>query len=136
MGAVFETCCKSSKNSGDTKEKKEVSEDEMKKAMKQIDEMINGKQDYRDIITEFKLTRLFQSYCEQQIDLKNMPSYLEEDASNTFTADFVQRIFMGAFVWKNMCVDQAKNVFIKSRRKELREGNNNEYKKIIGLMHK
>ena len=60
MGAVFETCCKSSKS----EPKKEMDEDEMKKAMKQIDEMINGKQDYRDVITEFKFTRLVQSYCE------------------------------------------------------------------------
>ena len=60
MGAVFETCCKSSKS----EPKKEMDEAEMKKAMKQIDEMINGKQDYRDVITEFKFTRLFQSYCE------------------------------------------------------------------------
>ena len=45
MGAVFATCCKSSKKEGggDSKEKKEMSEIEMKKAMKQIDEMINGK---------------------------------------------------------------------------------------------
>ena len=60
-----------------------------------------------------------------------MPKYLEDDATNTFTADLVQRVFMGAFVWKNMCVDVAKSEFIKNRRKCLREGNNEEYKKII-----
>jgi hypothetical protein len=61
MGAIFESCCKSSKSEPE----KKMSDDEMKKAMKQIDEMINGKTDYRDVITEFKFTRLFQSYCEQ-----------------------------------------------------------------------
>jgi len=62
MGAVFDTCCKSSKNEGSKKE--EMSDVEMKKAMKQIDEMINGKTDYRDVITECNFTRIFHSYCE------------------------------------------------------------------------
>jgi hypothetical protein len=65
--------------------------------------------------------------------MKNMPKYLEDDVSNTFTSDLVQRVFMGAFVWKNMCVDCAKSDFIKQRRKCLREGDNEGYKKIIGL---
>ena len=43
MGAVFAACCKSSKKDGESEEKKEMTEVEMKKAMKQIDEMINGK---------------------------------------------------------------------------------------------
>jgi len=61
MGAVFDSCCKSSK----TESKKDMSDDDVKKAMKQIDEMINGKTDYRDVITEFNFTKLFQRYCEQ-----------------------------------------------------------------------
>lgn len=42
---------------------------------------------------------------------------------------------MGAFVWKNMCVDVAKADFIRQRRKCLRDGDNDGYKKIIGLMN-
>ena len=54
MGAVFDTCCKSSKSA-----KKEMNPEDMKKAMRQIDELINGKSDFRDVITEFKFTNLF-----------------------------------------------------------------------------
>ena len=64
-----------------------------------------------------------------------MPKYIDNDVSNTFSLDLLQRVFMGAFVWKNMCVDVAKADFIRQRRKALRAGENDEYKKIIKLMN-
>jgi hypothetical protein len=67
--------------------------------------------------------------------MKNMPKYIDDDVSNTFSADFLQKVFMGAFVWKNMCHDVAKSDFIRQRRKALRAGENEEYKKIIKLMN-
>ena len=62
-----------------------------------------------------------------------MPKYLEDD-DKTFSDDLINRLFMGAFVWKNMCCDAAKMDFIKNRRKCLREGDNEGYKKVMALM--
>ena len=98
--------------------------------------MVEGKQDHRDVITEYKMNHLFDAYMRQNFDMKNLPKYMEDEARGIFSRDFIIQIFLGAFVWKYMCVDFAKRPLVSERRKYLREGNNEGYKEVIKKMEK
>ena len=63
--------------------------------------------------------------------MDNLPKYVEDEAKGIFNKDFVTHIFLGAFVWKYMCYDVALRPLISERRKLLREGDNEGYKKVI-----
>lgn len=106
----------------------------MAEALKQLTQMVEGKTDYRDVITEFNFTNLFNSYIKQNFDMQNLPKYLEDESLGIFNKEFITHIFLGAFVWKNMCFDYAKRPLVSERRKCLREGDNDGYKKIIAKM--
>ena len=43
---------------------------------------------------------------------------------------------MGAFVWKNMCIDVARIPMMSERRKALRDGDNEAYKAVVKKLGK
>lgn len=66
----------------------------------------------------------------------NLPKYVEDEAKGIFNADFITHIFLGAFVWKDMCYDVASRPLISERRKFLREGDNEGYKQVLNKLDK
>lgn len=66
--------------------------------------------------------------------MTNLPKYLKDEDKGIFNEEFISHIFLGAFVWKYMCFDIAKRTHVTSRRKCLKEGDNDGYKKVIKEM--
>ena len=45
---------------------------------------------------------------DQNFELKNLGKYFENEASGTFSFDFIIKIFMAAFVFRHISFDKAK----------------------------
>ena len=117
-------CCKS--------KKREMTEKE-KDALKQLEDMFKETK-LEDYIEQTKFTSTFESYCSQNFDMKNLPKYLEDEASGVFNFDFILKIFLTSFLFKNLVYDKMKGPLISQRRKDLRDGENAKYKETFGKM--
>lgn len=53
--------------------------------------------------------------------MKSKSKYIEDLDSGIFSFDFVQKVFMAAFVWKNILVDHVCKPIVITRRKHLKE---------------
>ena len=63
--------------------------------------------------------------------MKNPQKYIEDLDSGIFSFDFVQKVFMAAFVWKNILVDHICKPIVVTRRKHLKDKDDKEYRKCI-----
>lgn len=117
-------CCKS--------KKKEVTEKE-KEALKQLEEMFKEKK-LEDYIEQAQFNKTFENYCSTNFDMKNLPKYLEDEANGIFSFDFILKIFLTSFLFKNLVFDQLRKPLISERRKHLREAENNAYKETFNKM--
>ena len=72
---------------------------------------------------------------ESNFDLKNLGKYFTEDKlgnlSDTFSFDFIIKIFMAAFVWRHITFDKAKGPLIQKRRQYLKDKDTEGYKSVF-----
>ena len=72
------------------------------------------------MIDQYNLNKLFQNFCKNHFDLKNLYKYLEDEDKGIFTFEFIQKIYLVSFVFKNLVLDVAKAPLISERRRYLR----------------
>tara|TARA_B110000285_G_C14923844_1_gene513943 strand:+ start:154 stop:411 length:258 start_codon:yes stop_codon:yes gene_type:complete len=63
--------------------------------------------------------------------MKNPSKYLEDLDKGIFSFEFVQKVFMAAFVWKNILVDHVCKPIVFKRRKHLKDGDDKEYRECM-----
>ena len=84
-----------------------------------------------DLIQKNGLEKNFNTYMSQQFDMKNPSKYIEDLDSQIFSFDFVQKVFMAAFVWKNILVDHVCKPIVVKRRKHLKDSEDKNYRESI-----
>ena len=99
---------------------------------KKLNELM-GVKEVEDLIEKNGLTKMFNQYCEEHFELNNLPKYLEFD-SGIFSFDFLQKIFMTAFVFKCIIHDKTTTDLVKQRQEYLKAENSDGYKSIIKKM--
>ena len=106
MGNVCKGLCKG---------KPEKTPEEKEKFQEQLNAMLGIKK-IDDLIQENNLEKNFLNYMGQNFDMKNPSKYLEDLDKGIFSFDFVQKVFMAAFVWKNILVDHVCKPIVSKRR--------------------
>ena len=121
MGNLCENLCKG---------KKEKTPEEQEEMNEKLNALLGIKK-VDDLIVELNLEKNFLNYCNTQFDMKNLPKYMEDESEGLFSFDFVQKIFMAAFVWKKIIADQACKSLVSKRRVHLKNNDYKEYKDCI-----
>jgi len=84
-----------------------------------------------DYIKTHQLEEGFAQYCATNFDLENKEKYLLDDKLGLFSFDCIVKVFMAAFVWKNIIADRANKPFLKERRELLKLGDSPNYRRVI-----
>mmetsp|Transcript_11065 Transcript_11065/g.16819 ORF Transcript_11065/g.16819 Transcript_11065/m.16819 type:complete len:97 (+) Transcript_11065:135-425(+) len=77
---------------------------------------------------------MFENYMKKNFELKNMMKYIENEQQMIFSFEFLQKMFMASFLFKNFIMERHSLPQLKQRREYLKEGNTEGYKKVLSTL--
>lgn len=66
--------------------------------------------------------------------MKNLVKYVQDENRGIFSCDFLLKIYLTSFVWKNILFDMAKKPFLAERRNCFKTKDNEGYKAAVKKM--